>query len=508
MDPTAALSVLLALVALTGAAACLLAPGLVGRTCASIGILAAPWMDARITSWLTASDLFLVASIPPLVLSNRRPAFWRSFLHGPSRWLLIVGALFLVGGTIGALTSSGEDGFDVAVKFTLSLLVVTVVVWCYVTGVASWLHLATLFTIGAAVSALVALANPGAFGQGRSLGLTNHPNHLGFSMLLAIALAVGTLGSRSALQRIVTIAALPLLTLALLASGSRAALVGLAAWGIVTVALSHRIRTPALVLGSLTLIGLALVLPGTVDSGPSALSRTLAPSNLEAASTAERASNFDNALAKIAERPVTGHGFADALTFHSVPLQFMVVAGILGLAAVVVALLAVGRMVSVAWRRETSLICRSSVAGIVGALLALLVSNQIFDRYSIVGLSLMSAGVWVGASSTDPTVDAHEGGPVQPDLHQRHTDQRDGETSRPVPPGRQWQDHEVERQHRQANADERTAAPPRPDSVDRGDADRTEHRSEQEPRQDGFGERPRVAEQRLLPGAWNDEDDH
>jgi hypothetical protein len=249
MDPTAALSALLALVALTGAAACLLAPGLVGRTCASIGILAAPWMDLRITSWLTASDLFLVASVPPLLVSTRRSPFWRSFLHGPSRWLLVVGALFLVGGAVGALTSPGEGGFDVALKFALSLLVVTVVVWCYVIGTESWLHLATLFTVGAAISAAVALANPGAYGQGRSLGLTNHPNHLGFSMLLAIALAVGTLGSRSARHRIVAVVALPLLTLALLASGSRAALVGLAAWGIVVIALSRRIRTPALVAG-------------------------------------------------------------------------------------------------------------------------------------------------------------------------------------------------------------------------------------------------------------------
>jgi hypothetical protein len=435
MDPTTTLIVLLASVALAGVGACLLAPGLVGRTCAAVGVLAAPWMDLRVASWLTLSDLFLAASIPPLVLMPRPEPIWRPVLRGPTRWLMLVGALFLVGGLIGALASPGDDGFDVAVKFVLSLVVVATVVSWYVTDAAGWVRFAALFTTGAAVSAMAALANPGAYGQGRSIGLTNHPNHLGFSMLLAIALAVGVFQSRSTAHRIVAAVSLPLLAAALLASGSRAALVGLAVWAILFVALSRRIRTPALLVGSVAVIGLALVLPGSVDSGPSALSRTLAPSALEEFSTAERASNIDNALELIGQRPITGSGFADALTFHSVPLQFIVVAGVFGLAAVVVALVSIRRMLAAGWRRGSSLICRTSNAGIVGALVALLVSNQIFDRYAMLGLTLMSCGVWMNSRSG--RLEPSERPAVEGDLDHGDRDQPDREPGRTVPPRRQ-----------------------------------------------------------------------
>ena len=217
-------------------------------------------------------------------------------------------------------------------------------------------------------------------------------------MLLAIAMVGGILGSKRLLPRVVAIASTPLLLWGLLSSGSWAALLGLAVWVVVVVALSRRVRAPGLVVGTLAVVGLALALPGKIESGPSALSRTLSPSELEANSSTERAANLQAAVDRILERPLSGHGFVDALTYHSVPLQLIVIAGIFGVIAIVVAALAVCRMVATASRPEVSLIGRSSAAGVAGALCALVVSNQFFDRYSLLGLTLLSTGVWVSAA--------------------------------------------------------------------------------------------------------------
>ena len=115
---------------------------------------------------------------------------------------------------------------------------------------------------------------------------------------------------------------------ALIASGSRAALAGLVVWGVASVVLSRRFRLPLIVLGALVAGAAALVLPGIVDPGGSALSRTLAPSVREAESSAERASNYREAIDQIADSPWFGSGFADPLRFHSVPLQMVVNAGV------------------------------------------------------------------------------------------------------------------------------------------------------------------------------------
>ena len=158
---------LIALAAMTVASACLLAPGLIGRTLAGVGFLTAAWMDVRLASWLTLSDVFLVASLAPLLIAARGSQTI-PFTRGPSRWLLTIAVLVIVGGTIGALTSNGDPGFGIALKFVASIGVVTLVVWYAVMDNTSWRRAATLFVTGAAVSAIVAIAKPGAYGQGRA----------------------------------------------------------------------------------------------------------------------------------------------------------------------------------------------------------------------------------------------------------------------------------------------------------------------------------------------------
>ena len=391
--------------------------------------------------------------------------------------MLVIAALIVTGGALGGLTSTGDAAFDIALKFIASVVVVSLVIWCVVIDTKSWLRAATLFVAGAAVGRpSVAIVNPGAYGQGRSLGLTNHPNHLGFSMLLALGMAGGVAATRDLRQRIVVIASAPLLAWGVLASGSRAALLGLAISCVVVVALSRRVRTPALVAGSLIAVGLALALPGKIDSGPSALSRTLSPSQLEANSSAAHAANIGTAIDRIAERPLTGHGLADPLTYHSVPLQLVVIAGLFGMLAVLVAMIAAAKMISAASRPNVSLIGRSSAAGLFGALCALVVSNQFFDRYRDDRTHpAVDRRVGVHRFSGARTPVGRRSSRTQRSAERRRRSARSHTRWRRSTTNTKWEEDQVHRYEDASDADERSGVTPRPHSVGGSDGAGADH---------------------------------
>jgi O-antigen ligase len=392
MTPNDAAILFTVLLAMAGLTAGLLVPVSMARWLASIGVLTAPWMNVRVAPSLTLSDVFLVAAIPYAVMSWRRRVGVRDFLRGPHRWLLAIAGLFVIGSALGAVVAEDATGAPIALRFAASVAVVCLLVWSCVHNDSDWHYFAALFVGGAAVSAAFALARPGEYGLGRSIGLTNHPNHLGLSMLLASALAFPLLVSAKRSQRLTAWGAFPLAFAALIASGSRAALAGLVVWGVASAVLSRRFRLPLIVVGALTASAAALVLPGIVDPGGSAVSRTLAPSAREAESSAERAANYQEAIDQIAASPWFGSGFADPLRFHSVPLQMVVNAGLIGVLALLVAVGLAIRLLRRASIPGASIVVRSSAAGVLGAFTALVVSNQLFDRYLTLGLALLISG--------------------------------------------------------------------------------------------------------------------
>jgi O-antigen ligase len=123
-----------------------------------------------------------------------------------------------------------------------------------------------------------------------------------------------------------------------------------------------------------------------------------------------RRGNYEEALDLIRANPIAGRGFTEALAFHSVPLQVLVIAGFLGAVALFVVGRACWRAARDSMRSPVEPIAQLCAAGMVGAFAALIVSNQLLDRYFTLGIALMSYGCWkalpIDAPRSDPTARA------------------------------------------------------------------------------------------------------
>jgi hypothetical protein len=382
----------------------LLNPFGVGRIIALVGVSTAPWMDVRVASAVTMSDALLALSIPFLLVGRRGQLSRDHF--APTRWMTGFALLVLLGGLLGSLVRGSFDGAGIGLRLGISVALAVVVTAYLVASRGAWYVCASLYCAGASVSAAVGLISSEQFGIfDRAVGLTNHPNHLGFSMLIAMPLAAAVSTSRRPVHRVIGVSTVVLSILALVASGSRAAFGGLVVAGITLLVVNRRFRIASLVIaGLLGVIGW-MTLRGSIGPGSSAFSRVFSPTESEQRSSDLRLGNYQEAVDLIVDNPVVGRGFADALAFHSVPLQVLVVAGILGAAALIVAGRACWRAVRGSMSRPGEPIAQFCAAGMVGTFAALLVSNQLIDRYFTLGVALISYGWWTGLPSRHPAVD-------------------------------------------------------------------------------------------------------
>ena len=270
------------------------------------------WNDIRLGS-LTLSDYLLVAtiglvSISPIQLRPIRKLFGRS-----QKSLVLYAVLLSVGGLVGGVLRQQPDvGWDVALRFAASVLGIVFLVAALVQRRADFERYAVFFVLGAAVNGLVAISG-GKLLAGRSIGLTNHPNHLGLATLLALFFAVATLGSPSRRVRYLTVGCLVPIIGAMVASGSRGAFLATSV-GLLALTLMRRGRAVPWLLGLASMvIVLAFYLPRTLRTGTSALGRLISPTDSEELAAAERLSVYREASEVIQSSPVLGEGFARAL---------------------------------------------------------------------------------------------------------------------------------------------------------------------------------------------------
>lgn len=374
-----------------------------GKAVAGAGILTASWTDIRIVSSLTVSDLLLVVSVPLLLAGSSGRTPFSTFWRAPRSWLMRFAALVFAGGLAGGLLNPSTEGagFDVAVRFAISISVVSIVAWLYVYDQRQWMSASLLFVLGVMLSTVFGVIGWWDSGSpdygGRAVGLTIHPNHFGLSALVALPLALPLSRSGSRHRVWGSALALAILGFAVVSSGSRAALIGAAIWLVLVVVLNPKIRVPFAVFAGLPLVVLATLLPNIVGSGDSALSRLFAPSNGERQSSSIRTSFYQEAGELFRDSPIIGQGFANALRYHSVPLQVAVTAGLLGIGALIFAALGALRLLRKAAEPKSSLAARSCAAGVAGTIAMLVVSNQLFDRYLSLSLALMTLGVFEAA---------------------------------------------------------------------------------------------------------------
>lgn len=192
---------------------------------------------------------------------------------------------------------------------------------------------AWLWFAGAVASAAWAAATPRTF-NGRALGLTDHPNHLGLVSMLGIGLGLGLVLSHGGRARLWAAGGVVLLALAVGLSGSRAALLGLAAAIGLTALLTRKIR---LLIATGLVVSLALVgvILGMVELPEANAVSRAAGRGGSAASDVERKQVAAEAFSRISRNPLTGQGFEFAQDAHNIYLQALVVGGPLALVSFV-----------------------------------------------------------------------------------------------------------------------------------------------------------------------------
>lgn len=354
--------------------------------------------DLHVGSVLTVADLFLAIALG-LAGASRLIHPSRTSMAAYRPFFLATAAIFL-GGLVGSFFASNFSlGILELMRFGVSTTGVMMVVALWGPGRRELRVLTWAFASGTATSVVFGMVNDGA---GRLRGLTIHPNHLGMACVLAFGAAVGlALTSTPGKPRTFASGLCLLLSAGVVLSGSRAAL---AAWlvSVLVVLFITRNRRLARVATLFTVLAAAALLLGVVHlPATNAVTRAAGDPTAQAADE-QRAAYLAVTLERIDAHPFTGSGFNYATQAHSVYLQVLDSAGVIGLLAYLGIVALVLRIASRA-RQAHDYWLAGLAASCVGFFAAATVSNLFWDRWLWVYLSLVVA---LSATSAGP----HSGG--------------------------------------------------------------------------------------------------
>lgn len=264
-------------------------------------------------------------------------------------------------------------------------------------------RLAGGFLVGTACSALVAISDQLGIThvdqvlssegyEGRQIGLTNHPNHLGFTCAMAIPLAIHLATRRRGLG----LSVLVLLGLAVLFSGSRGAQAGalLAVPLVALLAPSARVPLRPVVLFALVALPVAIALQVGLPSDSDYV--RFGGSNAEQ-SDALRELLRQQAEDDFHQNPLLGVGVDVLIEGHNFYLQLLAAGGLVLFAIMLV------YWAGALWTaRRISARCSLAVYLASSVLVSLamgLHANQIVDRYLFVPVAALLALAAAGAAS-------------------------------------------------------------------------------------------------------------
>ncbi|HUR17784.1 MAG TPA: O-antigen ligase family protein [Acidimicrobiales bacterium] len=303
---------------------------------ASSGRLAvAAWAVAAFTvplngvrvSILTLSDVLLIVAVAVTLPSLAADS--RTRTAGVSRGVFAGLGAIAFGGVIGTLFAADAGASLLTMsKFVLASAgsVLAVMLWAPSQERIRWFcHLWLLGAVFNAVWAIFIGRTPGA----RPAGLSTHPNHLAMVCVLGVGLALGlALTGRRPLRGLALAALLPL-SVALVLSGSRAAVVGCAVVVPSVAVLARRVQLAIRALFAVGVFALA-VLAGFIRLPEETGLRRIIGDPTTIASDAERAEHLSQSLDRLNDHPLTGEGFQFAQEAHNIYLQVAVAAGPLG----------------------------------------------------------------------------------------------------------------------------------------------------------------------------------
>ena len=361
-----------------------------------IGLLTAAVATAalnnlRLLTSVTVSDALLAVSIAALVASA--PRFGASFTY--ARPVLLAVVLIALGGLLASLASANPaaSAFNVArLVIAAGGVVFGLVLWS--PGRSGVFALAWLWVASAVATSLWGLLVHQDV-AGRAIGLSTHSNHLALAATMALGPALGLAAGLRGWRRLLAVGLVAVLVAGVVASGSRASLVGSA-----VVAMAFAAGYPRAVLPMLAAVGgvMFLGVTGVLDIGGSnALGRLLGLDGLgAAASDAERWLLLDAALDRLGLAPLVGSGFESALEAHNVYLQVWAGAGLLGLSGLaMLAWIAVRRYLEArdsapGTRDAMATLALGLACGWLGYFVVALFQNPLWDRYVWVPAALIA----------------------------------------------------------------------------------------------------------------------
>ena len=342
----------------------------------------APLNGVRV-GWFTLCDVVLAAAVaataasPEVRLRARSSAMKSPVLAGLA--LMTVGALI---GTV--LATDPYASLLPTIGFVLTGgSMVALMLWAPTGTDLRWL--CGLWVAGAVASALWAMLG-GPTLVGRRLGLASHPNSLGLASVLGMGVAVGLLFGRQRALRVLAGPSAMVLIAGVVASGSRAALLGAVAVVPAVALLCSRWRFAAWSAAAAVMVAGA-VLVGVVHASALGDNVRLVGDRSTVESDVERLGQLSRSLDRIKGHPLSGAGFAVADEAHNIYLQALVAAGplgLLGLGVVTVSVVgAARREILAAGHAATSDVAMLAglAGGFVGYMLGAAFQNSLSERY-------------------------------------------------------------------------------------------------------------------------------
>lgn len=345
----------------------------------------APFSGIRVASSMALSDVFLAFAVAAMLASMALRRRWS--LAATDDAVLVGLGTIVAGGLIGTAFAIHADAslLEIA-KFLLASAGSILAARMWAPGAARIRWFCTLWLAGAVASALWALTLSERI-VGRPLGLTTHPNHLGLACLLAAAMALGfALGDRPRARRVALLSLVPLVG-ALVASGSRAALLGFFVMVPTVAALTHRIQLAMRAVAVAAVFAVA-ALAGVVDvPADTGLARFFGEAASE--SNALRIEHLSTSIDRFERHPLTGEGFEFAQEAHNIYLQVLAAGGPLGLIGLVLVAGSIlgsvrggaGGSRSGARAVGDRALLAGMVGGYAGYLVVGLFQNILWDRY-------------------------------------------------------------------------------------------------------------------------------
>lgn len=382
--------------------------GDVAYGCLLIAAILITFNGVRVAENVALADVFLIGTAVTLFLGALTG---RSTPLVIPPWLVICGLALVVSGVVSASRSEAFGPNTLPALRFAAALAITPIVFGSLTQSPKrrkWIILAWLSS--PAISALVAVLDglgqanigtslTGLHFEGREIGLTSQPNHLGLTCAVGVPVALHLLQTHASgvPSRLAMVTVLPLLTAGVILSGSRAAVVAAFAGVLISFLMVRHSKgskgavfIPLVVVVAVSMLSLS----ATGSESPRLIQGRLQGDESTVASDADRKLAFDEGVRGFVDEPIFGQGFERARTAHNIYVQLLQAGGVLAFAifsAFAVAVLRLGfrldRSPSVS--AESQALAGALTATMASWLIAGLVHNALYDRYLYVSLGLL-----------------------------------------------------------------------------------------------------------------------